>query len=176
VHFNIVIYKYDSYLKIRHLISDKIKLPFDIFDNFQGMIEKGNFLFFCDLYENRINQDIYEENKRNQWMEYSSKDFNVETAKSVQEIIEESEFHHNCLWKYIPSICRGETVVLFFRKIGQTRSEVICEVFERKMIQAKSRFNSIPNIERKKWIEEYSEVLSIDCTHCTDLLERDDEY
>lgn len=90
-------------------------------------------------------------------LEYQDDNYFIRWPESVQEIYEESESQHNCLWTYIEKVAKGETIILFLRKKNAPKeSFVTVEIYKGFMIQAKGRFNKIVGETELDWLEKYA--------------------
>ena len=94
---------------------------------------------------------------RNEKYIFEDNEFIVVTPKTVIEIIDEAVFQDNCLLEYIDKIAVGETNISFIRKKSNKCAPfVTLEIIDHCIIQARTRFNELPEVRVYKFLEKFA--------------------
>ena len=86
----------------------------------------------------------------NRGYRFEDEEYFVRTPLNVLELFDESCQQDNCLSGYVDSVASGKTNIIFIRKKNAPeKSYITMEISDRRIIQAKAKYNEIPT--RKDW-------------------------
>lgn len=87
---------------------------------------------------------------------YQNNKYFIRTAKSSDELVDESIDMHNCVRTYIEAIAKGKTCVLFLRKVSDpSKSFVTVELRNKTIIQAFAYNNSQIDCDTRTFLKEW---------------------
>lgn len=162
---NNVLAEYFDYLEMAtdlgyDLKDKKILYPDNIIEEHNKLITKietiSNPLIDSNIntISNNLKFNLYEDDK-----------YIIFPASSVEEIVEEATNQQNCLVMYCEPYSSGESEIYFLRdKSKIDESLVTIEVKNRKVVQARCKYNEIPNKELKRIINEFENNLVLEYT------------
>lgn len=111
---------------------------------------------------------------------YEEDNFVVINPTTVLELIDEANYQENCLMEYIDKVAAGEANIIFIRKRDNLSVPyVTIQITENCIIQARSRFNELPEVvvfeflerfARKTWLR-YDPYCLITCDEGFELIE-----
>lgn len=148
----------------RDYIEDCIKLQKDL--------TKENVLFPKNIYtahQNTIklvkikeneefNKKIQGRSKKLKNLKFEYKNLMIRPAESSLELIEEGKALNHCVGNYAERYAKGETVILFIRKINEPNKPYFTvEVRENMVTQVRGKRNCSPNDEVKEFMEAFKE-------------------
>jgi len=127
------------------------KYPKDIIDHHDGvtkLYQKEKIKFDDEKYKKLIDEKL----------EYKGKDFVMIFPKSTGDIQSEGRMLNHCVGSYVNTILNGHTIVLFLRKKDEPNTSLVTvEVRDKKIAQARGKFNRALLYDEKVFLEEYAE-------------------
>lgn len=84
---------------------------------------------------------------------------NVILPSCCNDLVDEGKVLHHCVKSYIDDVIRGRSMILLARK--DDRPYMTLEIKNGFIMQAKKKFNNLPDAWDRKWLMEFSESKSI---------------
>lgn len=93
---------------------------------------------------------------------YEDDKYIIIPAISIDDLIDESKQQHNCVRTYADRIANGECQIYFLREKKQiNKSLVTIEVRNKRVEQARIKYNELPNDELKRIINKWEKELTV---------------
>ncbi len=91
---------------------------------------------------------------------YEDDIYKIFPARSLDDLLDESNQMSNCVRLYIEKIANLECIIYFLRKKDDlSKSFVTIEIQGSKIIQAREKFNSLPKDEVKKFLKQWEKTI-----------------
>lgn len=143
-----------DYCRMCSAISNKYeKYPKNFLTTHRIAIRNFNRLkkeFNEELFKNRINLDL----------EFKYDDYVVIYPKCIQDIKDEAIQQNHCVASYIDYVIEGRCHILFLRKKDvMDKSLITLEIRNKRIVQARGKFNRETTTEEKEVLEKYNKKL-----------------
>lgn len=103
-------------------------------------------------YKSRINEKL----------EFSDKTYTIIFPKKTSDIIDEGKNLSHCVGSYVPKVINGESIILFLRlKEESYNSLITLEMINKKITQARGKFNRALLYEEKEFVRKYCKEKNI---------------
>ena len=90
-----------------------------------------------------------------EWEERGEK-YYVRYPQTINDFCREAVYMRNCLLTYVDALIKGDTTILFVRKVDDVNTPFITmEIYHNELMQAYHRFNEDCTLEEAGWINEY---------------------
>ncbi len=91
---------------------------------------------------------------------YEDETYVIYPASSIQDLVEESRQQKNCVRTYCEMVSNNESQIYFMRKKSELdKSLVTIEVRDKHIIQARVKYNKLPNNELNKILNKWEKTL-----------------
>ncbi len=154
------ILEYLDYIKMANelgldLKSKKILFPDDLKNEHDKL-----YLEITMINEPKINEKINELSQLLQLNEYQEDNYIIIPASSIESLIDESDQQHNCVRTYCKDYSNNKTQIYFLRKKdNMSKSFVTIEVKNGKVVQARCKYNELPDEKIKKIIDNWEKTI-----------------
>lgn len=142
-------------------------------ESYEPVLDKMEYL--CEVLFEKENEQLEEELyvqylASGRYLEYKNEDYIVRYPYSIAEIIQESEYMHNCLWTYASIIQTLDTNILFLRKAKEPDIPYVdMEIRDNKIIQIYAKYNMQIPLEVLDFVQEYAEEKEVDLGCCVSI-------
>ena len=91
---------------------------------------------------------------------YEDETYVIYPASSIQDLVEESRQQKNCVRTYCEMVSNNESQIYFMRKKSELdKSLVTIEVRDKHIIQARVKYNKLPNNELNEILNKWEKTL-----------------
>lgn len=104
----------------------------------------------------KYKKEIYKKIKK---YEYKSNknDFLIKIPKDLKELINEGNAMNHCVGSYAKKVVDNKSIIVFMRRKSDVNNRLLTiEINNKKIIQAKGKYNQLPTDELKSFLEEWS--------------------
>ena len=172
---------YERYRELRKRLKAVVKYPlvpqienseFGEFESMWDLLDKMEYL--CEvLFENndKLEGELYFQYQScGRDLEYKNEKFILRYPHSIEEIIKESDYMHNCLWTYADEIYPSGTNVLFLRKAKEPNIPYVdVEVRKGEVIQVLSKYNMRVTSDVMEFMCEYAKEKEVELKCCVNV-------
>lgn len=159
---------YMEYRRYTELLSEKVKVPLipdfssnAVFGHFTmlDVVEKMEYLYdVLFRKKDEIDAVLYSQyQKDGKYLEYEDDTYIIRCPRSIEELIQESEYQHNCIWTYDKSLLLQIHLLFLRKKSSPYTAFVDIEVKCNKIVQAKGRFNMEVPVSVRDFLKIYAE-------------------
>lgn len=153
--------RYRDYLNMTDNEENRDLYPEDISAAHDAAVERhyyadGEVKYDVDAFKKAVSLYKYLECSVNQ-------EIHVVAPESPEDLIKEGQVMHHCVKSYIDSVIKGATVIMLARKDG--KPYLTFEIRNKHIIQAKKRFNELPNDDDILWIKKYADSVGLKIKH-----------
>ena len=155
-----LIHEYFDYIRIAEELKMNLKDKKILYPN--NLVEEHNKLFLKikTLNNPNINKKIKAISKILSLNKYEDEKHIIYPASSIEDLIKESAEQHNCVKLYVDRVANNESQIYFLRqKDNPNKSYVTVEVYDNKVIQAKSKYNANVSKEIKDFLNKWEKTL-----------------
>lgn len=172
---------YERYRDLRKQLKSVVKYPlipqvsekeFNEFESMWDLLDKMEYL--CEvLFEKNeeLESELYFQYQScGRDLEYENEKFILRYPHSIEEIIQESDYMHNCLWTYADTIYPSCTNVLFLRKAKEPNIPYVdVEVRRGEVIQVLSKYNMNVTSDVVEFMCEYAKEKEVELKCCVNV-------
>lgn len=125
------------------------------------MLEHNRLIEEIEISKDKnVDKEISNLSKLYSFNNYSDSKYVIFPASSVASIIDESYQQFNCVRTYIPMVSNNNCQIYFLRKKDNiTKSYVTVEVRNNKIVQARTKFNKIPDKDVMEFLSNWEKTL-----------------